>query len=143
MAKVTADVTITVNSNKQAILDEFKWRKKVALEAIGKQGEANAKMHITAAGAVGKTGRLRNSISHDADDDSAYIGTDVEYAIYVEVGTGIYASEGGRSTPWSYKDDEGNWHTTVGMKPRPFLAPAVQEHVDEYKELVENYMRKD
>lgn len=140
MAKV-ADVT--VKSNKQAVLDEFKRQKATALEAIGLQGETNAKMHITAVGAVGKTGILRNSISHATDDDSAYIGTDVKYGIYVELGTGIYASEGGRSTPWSYKDDEGNWHTTVGMKPRPFLAPAVQEHVDEYRELVENYMRKD
>ena len=141
MAKV-ADVTVKVNSNKQAILDEFRRQKKVALEAVGLQGETNAKMHISAVGAV-DTGRLRNSISHATDDDSAYIGTNVEYGVYVELGTGIYASEGGRSTPWSYKDDEGNWHTTVGMKPRPYLAPAVQEHVDEYKELVENYMRKD
>lgn len=139
MAKV-ADVTL--KSNKQAVLDEFRQQKKVALEAVGLQGETNAKMHISAVGAV-DTGRLRNSISHATDDDSAYIGTNVEYGIYVEMGTGIYASEGGRSTPWSYKDDEGNWHTTVGMKPRPFLAPAVQEHIDEYKELVENYMRKD
>lgn len=139
MAKV-ADVT--VKSNKQAVLDEFKRQKKVALEAVGLQGETNAKMHIAAVGAV-DTGRLRNSITHATDDDSAYIGTNVEYGIYVEMGTGIYAEEGGRSTPWSYKDDEGNWHTTVGMKPRPFLAPAVQEHIDEYKELVENYMKKD
>ena len=137
-----AKVTVKVNSNKQAILDEFRRQKKVALEAVGLQGETNAKMHISAVGAV-DTGRLRNSISHATDDDSAYIGTNVEYGVYVELGTGIYASEGGRSTPWSYKDDEGNWHTTVGMKPRPFLAPAVQEHVDEYKELVENYMKKD
>lgn len=137
-----AKVTVKVNSNKQAILDEFRRQKKVALEAVGLQGETNAKMHISAVGAV-DTGRLRNSISHATDDDSAYIGTNVEYGVYVELGTGIYASEGGRSTPWSYKDDEGNWHTTVGMKPRPFLAPAVQEHIDEYKELVENYMRKD
>lgn len=137
-----AKVTVKVNSNKQAILDEFRQQKKVALEAVGLQGETNAKMHISAVGAV-DTGRLRNSISHATDDDSAYIGTNVEYGVYVELGTGIYASEGGRSTPWSYKDAEGNWHTTVGMKPRPYLAPAVQEHVDEYKELVENYMRKD
>lgn len=139
MAKV-ADVT--VKSNKQAILDEFRQQKKVALEAVGLQGETNAKMHISAVGAV-DTGRLRNSITHATDDDSAYIGTNVEYGIYVEMGTGIYAEEGGRSTPWTYQDDEGNWHTTVGMKPRPFLAPAVQEHIDEYKELVENYMKKD
>ena len=139
MAKV-ADVT--VKSNKQAVLDEFKRQKAVALEAIGLQGETNAKMHITAVGAV-DTGRLRNSITHATDEDSAYIGTNVEYGIYVEMGTGIYAEEGGRSTPWKYQDDDGNWHITVGMKPRPFLAPAVQEHIDEYKELVENYMKKD
>lgn len=127
MAKV-ADVTVKVNSNKEATLQEFKERKRVALEAIGLQGETNAKMHITAVGAV-DTGRLRNSITHATDDDSAYIGTNVEYGIYVEMGTGIFA-------------EEGNWRI-IGMKPRPFLAPAVQEHVDEYKELVENYMRKD
>lgn len=114
MAKV-ADVT--VKSNKQAVLDEFKRQKATALEAIGLQGETNAKMHITAVGAV-DTGRLRNSITHATDEDSAYIGTNVEYAPYVEMGT--------------YK-----------MKARPYLEPAVQEHVDEYKELVENYMRKD
>ena len=112
-----AKVTVKVNSNKQAILDEFRQQKKVALEAIGLQGETNAKMHITAVGAV-DTGRLRNSITHATDEDSAYIGTNVEYAPYVEMGT--------------YK-----------MKARPYLEPAVTEHIDEYRELVENFMRKD
>lgn len=112
-----AKVSVTVKSNKQAVLEEFKRQKKVALEAIGLQGETNAKMHITAVGAV-DTGRLRNSITHATDEDSAYIGTNVEYAPYVEMGT--------------YK-----------MKARPYLEPAVTEHVDEYRELAENFMRKD
>ena len=112
-----AKVSVTVKSNKQAVLEEFKRQKKVALEAVGLQGETNAKMHITAVGAV-DTGRLRNSLTHATDEDSAYIGTNVEYAPYVEMGT--------------YK-----------MKARPYLEPAVTEHVDEYRELVENFMRKD
>ena len=136
-----AKVTVKVNSNKEAILQEFKEAKRVALEAVGLQGETNAKMHITAVGAV-DTGRLRNSITHAVDGDDAIIGTNVEYGKYVELGTGIYAEEGGRTTPWFYKDDEGNWHYTHGMKPRPFLGPAVTEHVNEYKELIENYMKK-
>ena len=50
------------------------------------------------------------------------------YAPYVEYGTGIFASEGnGRDTPWSYQDDEGNWHTTVGQKPQPFLKTALDK----------------
>ena len=42
------------------------------------------------------TGNLRNSITHVVDEQelAAIIGTDNEYAAYVELGTGIYA-EGG------------------------------------------------
>ena len=29
------------------------------------------------------------------------------------------------------------------MKPRPFLEKGITEFVDEYREIVENYMRKD
>ena len=73
------------------------------------------------------TGDLRNSITHEVEDNVGYIGTNKEYAPYVEFGTGIFASEGnGRDTPWSYQDDEGNWHTTVGQKPQPFLEPAAR-----------------
>ena len=73
------------------------------------------------------TGDLRNSITHEVEDNVGYVGTNKEYAPYVEYGTGIFASEGnGRDTPWSYQDDEGNWHTTIGQKPQPFLNPAAQ-----------------
>ena len=73
------------------------------------------------------TGDLRNSITHEVDDGVGIVGTNKEYAPYVEYGTGIFAVEGnGRDTPWSYQDDEGNWHTTIGQKPQPFLAPAAR-----------------
>ena len=73
------------------------------------------------------TGDLRNSITHEVDDGVGIVGTNKEYAPYVEYGTGIFAVEGnGRDTPWSYQDDEGNWHTTVGQKPQPFLEPAAR-----------------
>lgn len=73
-------------------------------------------------------GQLRSSITHEVEDNVGYIGTNVMYAPYVEYGTGIFASEGnGRDTPWSYQDDEGNWHTTVGQKPQPFLKTALDK----------------
>lgn len=73
------------------------------------------------------TGDLRSSITHEVHNDVGIVGTNKEYAPYVEFGTGIFAIEGnGRDTPWSYQDDKGEWHTTVGQKPQPFLETAIQ-----------------
>ena len=86
------------------------------------------------------TGNLRNSISHTVDEQepAAIIGTNNEYAAYVELGTGIYAEGGGgRPTPWVYQDVEGNWHYTHGQKPQPFLKPAVADHAGKYREIIE------
>lgn len=84
-----------------------------------------------------KTSHLANSISYKiVNDTDVYIGTNVEYAPYVEFGTGIYSTEGGRQTPWSYKDGEGNWHFTHGQKPQPYLKPAVAKYGDEYRSIM-------
>lgn len=60
----------------------------------------------------------------------------------MEFGTGIHAeSGGGRQTPWSYQKD-GKWYTTVGQKPAPFLRPAMQDHLEEYKQIFEEELAK-
>ena len=55
------------------------------------------------------TGNLRNSVTHVVDPDKlvCYIGSNVEYAPYVEFGTGVNYS-GGRKTPWVYQDGKAN-----------------------------------
>lgn len=53
-----------------------------ALWAIGARAETHAKA-VTPV----DTGRLRNSIAHAETDDATYIGTNVEYAPYIEFGT--------------------------------------------------------
>ena len=68
---------------------------------------------------------------------SVYIGTNVEYAPYVELGTGKH-TEGGRPKPWGYTDDEGNAHWTAGNPAQPFLAPAVKDHVQTYRNIMED-----
>ena len=74
-------------------------------------------------------GQLRQSISHTVKGTSGEVGTNVEYAPYVEVGTGIYSTEGGgRQTPWRYKDAKGDWHTTKGMRAQSFLRPALDKN---------------
>lgn len=86
------------------------------------------------------TGNLRNSITHKVLENEVYIGTDVEYAIYVELGTGKYA-EGGRQDPWVYQDEEGHWHHTHGQRAQPYLKPAVADHKQTYQNIIEDELK--
>lgn len=76
-------------------------------------------------------GQLRQSITYEITDNGTVgvVGTNVEYAPYVHQGTGVYAVNGdGRKDRWSYKDEEGVWHSTIGQKPNPFLEQALDEN---------------
>lgn len=110
-------VSVKVVSHKDEVLAEFKKMKAVALEAIGTQAEANVSLEVQVMGAV-DTGNLLGSIDHATDEDSAYIGTNVRYAIYVHEGTKNYPH------------------------PRRFLEQGITQFVDEYREITENYMTK-
>lgn len=79
------------------------------------------------------SGALRRSIASkveaEGEDIQGVVYTALEYAPYVEYGTGLFAESGGRTNvPWVYQDDEGNWHSTKGQKPQPFLRPALNEN---------------
>ena len=75
-----ADIKFTSNVND--ILSDMEKGKRNALTAIGATAETYAKKATPV-----DTGRLRNSISHTVDGEAAYIGSNVEYAPYVELGT--------------------------------------------------------
>lgn len=108
---MSIDVTITNNSD--AILNALPEQIEKGLIAIGLVAESYAKERCPV-----DTGRLRNSISHavDMSDNSAYIGTNVEYAEYVELGSSR-------------------------RKARPYLKPAATEHAAEYKALFEQALK--
>lgn len=108
-----------------------------ALERCGMQAEGYAKDLAPV-----DTGSLRNSISHRVDEKEkvVYIGTNVEYAAYVELGTGKYA-EGGRQDPWVYQDTEGKWHHTHGQRAQPYLKPAVADHKQTYRNIIEDALK--
>lgn len=89
------------------------------------------------------TGNLRNSITHTVADNgerAAYVGTNSEYAVYVECGTGIYYP-GGRQTPWVYQDAKGNWHLTHGQRAKPYIKPAVADHAAQYTRIIEQELK--
>ena len=87
------------------------------------------------------TGELRRSITSEIRQDGGELAgvvfTPLFYAPYVEFGTGLFAEEEGRQdVPWCYQDDEGEWHTTSGMHPRPFMRPALNENREQIKRII-------
>ncbi len=123
------NIDVVFTSNLDAFYDEFDEAVKKTLMEIGIEAEKNAKKEITAKKAV-DTGRLRNSITWaiggeganapgysgtapKKDQPCVYVGTNVNYAKYVEYGTSR-------------------------MKARPYLRPAVEDFKDEYKKIIED-----
>lgn len=88
------------------------------------------------------TENLKDSITHRVDPTAkeAIIGTPVYYASYVELGTGKYVA-GGRPTPWVYKDEKGNWHRTHGQQAKPFIKPAVANHIGTYINIINDELK--
>ena len=134
-------MSITFNDYSDEVLQAFDEACLRALERCGLQAEGYAKDLAPV-----DTGNLRNSISHKVvnSEPAAYIGTNVEYAPYVEFGTGMHSSTGGGTpkTHWAYMGDDGEWHIGKPMKPQPYLKPAVADHVGTYRNIFKDELSK-
>ena len=132
-----ANIEVKLTDNSREVLEDLARKKPKALEMIGLTAEGYAKRLCAV-----DTGRLRNSITHatstsggigtyndnegnrysDAsakstpEEDSVYIGTNVEYAPYVELGT-------------------------VRTPAQPFLRPAAADHIEQYKSIIRRVMK--
>lgn len=90
------------------------------------------------------TGELRRSITSKVDNLQGVVYTPLLYAPYIEYGTGLFAENGGRSNvPWSYKDEQGEWHTTSGMPPHPYMRPALNENREQILRVIKESMLND
>lgn len=72
------------------------------------------------------TGQTKGSYEYKVvtgnDEGTVYVGSNYQNAIWEEYGTGEYALQGGRKTPWVYRDRHGKWHRTRGKTPnRPLF----------------------
>ena len=104
-----------------------------ALEIIGGKIESYAKGICPV-----DTGALRNSITHAVDGDTVIAGSAILYAPYVELGTGREYSP---PPQWMENNAPRGAGLIKGVKPRPYLRPAVENHVDEYKSIVDNELK--
>lgn len=133
---------VVFNDYSADVLNEFHDAVLRALERIGEQAEGYAQDLCPT-----DTGQLQNSITHQVveNENAVYIGVPggpTSYGIYVELGTGIYAEGGGgRPTPWVYQDAKGNWHWTRGNRAHPFLKPAVADHPQTYRNIIEDELK--
>lgn len=137
---------ISFKSHKREVLEAFDEASDRAMMICGGKAESYAKQNLTDNKSV-DTGLLRNSItfarggqkanidsysaskggatgsySGNAPGDglgekSVYIGSNVEYAPYVELGT-------------------------TRSRAKPYLRPAAENHSEEYKKIIENELRK-
>lgn len=111
------------------------------LETVGLEAEGDVIVSISSPGWIPKepidTGNLKNSITHQVykEEKAVHIGTDVEYAPYVEFGTGDMGTGTGKK--WTYRDDEGKYHKTSGMAPRPFLRRGITKNIKKYRQVTE------
>ena len=106
------------SNNVEQLLSDLKDKKRVALEAVGMAAETQAKLNLESNPRRIDTGNLRNSISHaPADEDTMCVGTNVEYAIYVELGT-------------------------RKMTPSHYLKRSVADHADEYMNVIKVHMEE-
>ena len=103
----------TYNDNSKEVSDNIKAALLRGLEKCGLTAERFAKKL-----APYDTGNLRNSITHEVDDGdpAVYIGTNVEYAPYQELGT-------------------------INMDANPFLKPAVADHANTYRKIIEKELK--
>ena len=99
--------------NREAIANAIDRALVAALEEVGLVAEGYAKRACPV-----DTGRLRNSITHIVDEGTRHviIGTNVEYAAYVELGT-------------------------RHQKPQPYLKPAANDHYSTYKGIFLKHLR--
>ena len=140
---VSAEIKIT-EDNTELIKQATKQAVMVALEAVGLQAERYAKRlcpldtgllrnsithavggasfsHAYKADKATSGGAMKGGYSSgtvgSSDDTTAYVGTPVEYASYVEYGTSR-------------------------TNPHPYIKPAVEGHTSEYKKIFEEYLKR-
>lgn len=140
-----SDININIKDHSKEVFNELKNKMPKILEAIGLEAAGNAIDQITElvynkpeSPTYVRTGRLRNSIAwatakdsgsintpdnpedsaplNAPEEDKVYIGTNVEYAPYVELGTHKMAA-------------------------RPFLKNAIANHTDDYKKIIEDGLK--
>ena len=106
-------VDIKFTDNKEEVIEAMHEQLASALEAIGADAASTAAQDGVC---PVDTGTLKNSIGHAVEGNTVYIGTNVEYAPYQELGT------------------------SRGIVGKHFLQFGVTAHSAEYKDIIKSFL---
>lgn len=102
----TTKFTVSTTNNSEQVKECLKDAIEKALVLCGEEAKGYAKKLCPV-----DTGNLRNSIDYDVLDDTMQVGTNVEYASFVELGTSR-------------------------QKAQPYLKPAIADHASKYQTMI-------
>ena len=114
---------------KRFINVEYPLRHEKALRRMGANIVNCAKKYVSV-----ESGTLRDSLKYEVQDGELCVFSDCDYAPYVHQGTGRYNLDKSQNKTWVYQDAQGEWHTTHGQKPNPFLQRAIDENIGNFME---------
>ena len=134
-------------------LDKFVSDLEKRVEKNGEQALAKACAFVEGEAKMlapkGDTGELARSITSKVEEVDGNlegtIFTPLEYAPYVEFGTGIYAADGNgrKDVPWAYEDEKtGELIWTAGQHPKPYLNPALDNNREKVIEIIKEGLIK-
>lgn len=156
-------INFDVVDNSEDIISILQERLPGILTAIGLKSQEYATKNLVKSGYT-KTGSAMKSITNTVNSDKVYVGSNLKYFPYLELGTGIHATDGnGRRGYWVYvpnqeykrKGDKKIYtlqeaiviaqmlrakgldaHVTNGIKPSHAIRNSISEHMDEYKQII-------
>lgn len=108
-----SNMDVKITDNHDKIIKALQQQLHASLEEVGQQATARAKENVPV-----DTGKLKNSIDYSVSDDELKVGTDVDYGKYVEL---------------------GSVHNPSASH---FLLNAMQNHAGEYKQTIENNLKR-
>ena len=120
----THGITVKFDDHSPEVLAALKRATARGLEVCGAKAESYAKQELSKSKPHKRgpsrpnviTGRLRNSVSHTVQNNEMYVGSNVDYAAAVELGT---------RKSWAY----------------PYLKPACTQHTGEYKQILADSLK--
>lgn len=139
-------MAVQFTDNSAQFLRELATAKQKILETIGQKAEGYAKK-LCPVGTPESTGiegyrggTLRNSIAHRVENgDTMALGSNVEYAPYVELGTGPHFTP---PPEWEqFTTERGSGVGKAYVKPRPYIRPAIEDHRNEYESIAERELK--
>lgn len=120
-------ISVTVRDNSGQFISALKRQSDAVLRQIAEKAKKYAQQNIQSAG-LRKTGELIGSVDTAVRNHAAHIGTDNEYAPHHELGTGHYNTK--------------HASARYGVPAQHFLKYAVSKHIDEYKKMILEAMKR-